>query len=100
MVMERDSVVQIIERAPGRYDVEDVEFGRVYKWHPTSVLVECGCGGRSTLSRSTTTCGECGMDHAAGIQEELSVQPSEGEEKAVHHPWRYWRSSEDAGIPF
>ena len=97
MVMERDSVVQVIERAAGRYDVEDVEFGRVYKWHPTSILVECECGERSILTSSTTTC-ECGMDYAADIQEELSVQPPK--EETVRHPWRYWHSSEDAGIPF
>ncbi|MBV9454543.1 MAG: hypothetical protein JOZ19_10550 [Rubrobacter sp.] len=88
--------MHVIERAQGRYDVEDVEFGRVYKWQPTSVLVECECGQRLSLTSSMTNC-ECGMDHTADIREELSGQPLE---EAVRYPWRYWHSSEDTEIPF
>ena len=41
--------MQVIEHIQGHYDVEDVEFGRVYKWHPGSVVVECVCGERLIL---------------------------------------------------
>ncbi len=85
----------VIERAEGRYEIQDVEFGRVYKWRPEQVVVECGCGERATLTACETTC-RCGADHAVVVREEL-VGCSEDE---TLHPWRYAGDSEDTGIPY
>ena len=89
-------MVTIIERMEGHYDVREEEFGRVYRWRPESVVVECGCGERLSLSGSATACDGCGADHAATVREELSALRL-GDEAL--HPWRYATGREDAGIP-
>jgi hypothetical protein len=61
--MGKRAVSKVIERVEARYDVQDVEFGRVYKWHPESVLIECECEERLSLSASATFCRACGADH-------------------------------------
>ncbi len=91
-------MVRIIERVSGRYDVQEVELGRVYRWCPKRVVLECHCGGRLTLTSSMTACDGCGADHVAVVREELAVQWLEKDE--VAHPWRSWRFSGDTGIPF
>ena len=90
--------MQVIERTQEHYDVQDVEFGRVYRWRPKNVVVECDCGQRLALTASETTCGECGADHAAVVR-----SPSEARrvgDDEILHPWRYSRDREDFGIPF
>jgi hypothetical protein len=89
--------VQVMERIAGRYDVEEVEFGRVYRWRPESIVVECFCGERLSLTSSATVCSECGADHAIAVQESLPTRQP-GRDK-VEHPWRYWNSSEGTGLP-
>lgn len=85
----------VVERTEGRYEVQDVEFGKVYKWCPERVVVECDCGERATLIGSETTC-RCGADHAKVFRGE-STDSSEDE---VIHPWRYAGYREDAEIPY
>jgi hypothetical protein len=89
-------MVTVIERTEGRYDVQEVEFGRVYKWRPEHVVVECGCSRTLTLTNSETTC-DCGADHATVLREELSAKRFGNEPP---HPWRHLHYSEDTGIPF
>ena len=95
--------VRVIERARAGYEVEEAEYGKVYRWQPESVTVECEeCGKRSThtnsgLIRSLITC-ECGKDHTARIREELVFQVLDEDEDL--HPWRYQHPSEGTGIPF
>jgi hypothetical protein len=90
-------VVNVIERSGGRYQVQDVEFGRVYRWCPECVVVECDCGEKWIVTPSATTCGLCGEDHAAILREEPHVERV-GDEAV--HPWRYAGDRGDAGIPF
>jgi hypothetical protein len=88
----------VVECTEGVYEVKDVEFGKVYKWCPENVLVDCECGKRLTLTRSESTCGWCSADHAAQVQEELDAQQPVDE--AVH-PWRYSGDREDdEWVPF
>jgi hypothetical protein len=97
--------VQVIERIPEHYEVDEVEFGNVYRWHPESVVVECrACGKRMALKRwdiivSVPDC-ECGKGHTARIREELVIELLDEDYEPHHHPWRYWHTSEDTGIPF
>lgn len=89
-------MVTVIERTGGRYEIQDVEFGKVYKWCPECVVVECSCGRTPTLTSSVTTC-QCGADHATVVREELDAKRP-GEEPP--HPWRSLHYSEDTGLPF
>ena len=96
--------MRIVECIPEHYEVQEVgDLGRVYRWCPEKVMVECGmCGKRETFKKrdlitSIVTC-ECGAESTAGIREELIVQRL-AEDEATIHPWRYWHPSEDAGIP-
>jgi hypothetical protein len=94
---ERRPPMRVIDRVGGRYDVEEAEFGRVYRWCPECVVIECDCGERITLTGSVTIC-QCGTDHAAVVREGLAdLRRPEGE---AAHPWRSWRSSGDSGLPF
>ncbi len=97
--------VEIIERIAEHYEAQDVQYGRVYKWCPESVVVQCACGKRAThksadiISLVVTVC-ECNKDEMAGIREELVLELPDEEYEARHHPWRYWHPPKDAGIPF
>ena len=96
--------MRIVECIPEHYEVQEVGgLGRAYRWYPEKVMVECGmCGKREIFKKrdlitSIVTCGGCGAESTAGIREGLLMQRL-AEDEAIH-PWRYWRSSEDAGIP-
>ncbi len=95
--------MRIVERIPEHYETQEVEdFGRVYRWCPEQVVLECGaCGTTSTFKRSNliaslVSC-ECGARCSAGVREELRAEKPAEDERI--HPWRYWHSKENAGIP-
>jgi hypothetical protein len=85
---ERRPVAKVIERLEAHYEVQDVEMGKVYRWWPESVVVECKCGKRPTLTAFKKACGECGADHRAIVEGVLEARP---EEEEVDHPWRSLR---------
>jgi len=91
-------MVQFIERVAGHYEVEEVEFGAVYKWNPPYVTLRCDCGEKLTLSTLTTLCEECGADRTASLGELLTTQRVQ-RDKTIH-PWRYSQNREDGGMPF
>jgi hypothetical protein len=97
--------VQVIERVPEHYDTQETQFGRLYRWCPECVVLECKCGKRKTLSRwdlieaKKPAC-ECGKDNAANVREEVVLELLDEDYEAHHHPWRYWHPTEDSGIPF
>jgi hypothetical protein len=88
--------MQVIERTEGHYDVQEVQFGTVYRWCPECVVVECDCGERPALTRSESTCPECGTDHAPIVREELATRQLEDE---LAHPWHYAGDRKDVGLP-
>jgi len=55
----RAQSAKVVKCIEGRYDSEKTPFGRVYRWRPEYVVVECGCD-----ERMTTTCVRCGTDYA------------------------------------
>ena len=90
----------VIERAQGRYEVRAVEFGKVYRWCPERVVVECDCGGRPALTLRRTTCG-CGADHADAVRADAvraELETLRPPDEALR-PWRYAEEDEDAGLP-
>lgn len=103
--------MRVIERVAEHYDVQEVvEFGRVYRWCPESVMVECKCGRKSTFKTKDLLAGpvsacDCGEDQTAGIRREMQEEGEVvgqllGKDDEAVHPWRYWSTSEDTGIPF
>src|SRR5215212_5233016 len=66
--------MQVIERTEGHYDVQEVQFGTVYRWCPECVVLECYCGERQTLTHSQSTCPECDADHTSIVREELAAR--------------------------
>ncbi len=96
--------MRVIERVAGRYDVEEVgDFGRVYRWHPESVVVECECGSRTVLKRSdvidSRPCRECRAVPTGEIREEVILEVLDENRETGSRPWRYWHTSERTGLP-
>jgi hypothetical protein len=83
-------VAKVIERVHAHYEVQDVEMGKVYRWRPESVVVECECGKKPILTASKHICGECRADHRVIVEEVLEARPEE-EEEVMDHPWRSLR---------
>jgi Zn finger protein HypA/HybF involved in hydrogenase expression len=79
-------VAKVMERVAEHYAVQEVECGKVYKWHPQSLLIECECGEIVTLTTSETTCEECGAEHTRLVREDSKGRMLEGDEEV--HPWR------------
>jgi len=56
-------MVRVLERIEGHYDAFEVPFGKVYRWCPEVVIVECGCGKVLALKGTAgTRCEGCGDD--------------------------------------
>lgn len=92
-------VAKVIERVRARYDVQEVEMGEVYTWRPERVVVECGCGEKTSLTHSETACEECGMEHTGLVREDSSDRQPQDDEAV--HPWRYTEDNEDDdGLPY
>ena len=81
-------MVKVVECIGARYELQDVQMGKVYKWCPAIVTVQCGCGETLTYSSSRTTCFRCGADHTDVLAEVLGIH----EEDEGHSPWRSLRS--------
>jgi hypothetical protein len=97
------TMTKVIERIEARYDIQEAEFGTVYRWHPKSVLVECGCGETTALTASKSTCEECGTEHEGFVWEDGTEHLPQAERDKVVHPWRYYYSEdrkEDGGLPY
>jgi hypothetical protein len=92
---------KVIERVDARYDIEEVQLGKVYKWRPESLLIECECGQRFTLTASRITCEECGKEHIDLVGEALRDQRERQRwlREEELHPWRYAEESEEDNDP-
>jgi hypothetical protein len=89
-------LMRMIEHFGEHYNVQEMPFGRIYRWSAEQVVFECKCGKKITLKRAeiigsdVSSC-ECCKDNTARIREELIFQLLDEEEEyeAHHHPWRY-----------
>ena len=97
--------MRVIERVAEHYDTQEMAFGRIYHWCPECVVLECTkCAKRMALTRSelidTHPDCECGKGHTASAREEVILELVDEDYEAHHHPWRYWYTTKDTGIPF
>jgi hypothetical protein len=92
-------VAKVIERLEACYEVQEVDFGKVYKWCPECIVVECECGQGLSFTTFTTSCVECGRDHGLVVKEASTDNRHQSDQTL--HPWRYYSSEgrEDAGLP-
>lgn len=86
-------MAKVIEHVQARYDIQEVQFGRVYKWCPESILMECECGETTIVTASASTCEECGAEHVGLAREDLTERRLGDEDL---HPWRYFGDREGA----
>ncbi len=84
-----DLVVRVLECVGAHCEVQDVQRARVYRWRPATIVLECECGERTTLTSSNTACAGCGADHTEVFSEVLETRMEEDEGE---HPWRFLRS--------
>ena len=98
--------MKIVQCIPAHYEVEEVsDLGRSYRWCPEQVVLECGgCKKRTTLTgsqliASVVTCDGCGARNTTSVREELLAELRRSTDDEVVHPWRYWRSRGETGIP-
>lgn len=85
--------MRVIEQEKGRYEVQEVPYGKVYSWHPGRVLVECDCGSVVEWRGPGTVC-ECGAE-CGGLLSDSGAWKGSGD-----HPWHEdyesWREQTDA----
>ena len=82
-------MVQILERVEAHYESREVPFGKVYDWHPASVVLKCDCGEKVNLTATSTTstCGRCSADLSTFVNE---IREREGRlPDKLTHPWFY-----------
>ena len=90
---------KVMERLGARYEVRKVGFGRVYKWRPESVLIECEGGETASLTSSEAPCPACGAKHGSLVRENSTERGLEGDQKV--HPWRHTETGNDeASLPY
>ena len=62
-------MTQIRERIEGHYEVEEVPYGRVYKWTVGHAVVTCeNCGQLMIVDTAATACPGCGTDYTEGAR--------------------------------
>ncbi|HZB82089.1 MAG TPA: hypothetical protein VE288_04470 [Rubrobacteraceae bacterium] len=93
--------MRVVERVAEHYNVQEMPFGRDYRWSPEQVVLECSkCDKKITLKRSeiigseVISC-ECGKGDTARIREELVTQLVDEEYEAHHHPWDHDAKAQD-----
>ena len=90
---EQDDTVEAhyasLERVQAHYESREVPFGKVYDWHPASVVLKCDCGEKVNLTATSTTstCSRCGADLGTFGYE---IREREGRlPDKLTHPWFY-----------
>lgn len=77
-------------RVEGHYEVEEIPYGKDYRWVPAHALVECDCGRVMDVDSHHTVCPDCGTDHAA-VFEDVAKRHLADEDL------RPWRREREAG---
>lgn len=94
--------MQVIERSKAHYEVKQTEMGKLYRWCPESVIIECNCGAKPGLTVSRTTCSECGVDHATIVEEVVEARPEDRGDRPwrfLHDDWELFHRTDPAFIP-
>jgi hypothetical protein len=91
-------VTKVLERVEAGYEVEEVELGKVYRWCPESVVIECDCRQSFTIEGAKdAACPSCGADHSGGVGRGLARKPLTEEEAYRLTRWEYEVWIKEAG---
>ena len=88
-------MAKVIERLQAHYEIQDVAMGKVYRWCPQSLVLECTCGEELTLTAPEAACEQCGAEHTGLLTQDLTESRLRGGEET--HPWRYYSVKSDSG---
>ena len=77
-------VTKVKASVQGHYEVEEIPYGRDYKWVPAHALVECDCGRTTDVDGAHAVCSGCGSDLAGAVGEIPARRPTD----EVLRPWR------------
>jgi hypothetical protein len=89
--------LQIVERTAGHYEVQDVEWGKVFMWVPGNTLIECDCGQSFTAEGATAaSCPRCDADHTGVASRGLGGKPLAEEEayRPTRREYEAWMKDE------
>jgi hypothetical protein len=67
----------------GHYEVQEIAYGKDYKWVPAHALIECDCGQTMDVDAHHTVCPGCGTDHTVVAREVAGRHLAD----EVLHPW-------------
>jgi hypothetical protein len=67
----------------GHYEVQEIPYGKDYKWVSVRTLTHCDCGHKMNLDIHHTVCPGCNTDHAAVVREVAGRHLAD----EVLHPW-------------
>jgi hypothetical protein len=67
----------------GHYEVQEIPYGKDYKWVPAHALIECACGHKMDANAHHGVCAGCGADHTAVVREVAGRHLAD----EVLHPW-------------
>jgi len=74
-------LAKVIEKVEACYEVEEMEFGILYRWCPASVVIECDCRQSFTIEGAKdAACPRCGADYSGGVGRGLARKPLTEEE--------------------
>lgn len=83
-----------VRRIEGHYEMQEVPFGKVYRWCPEHAAAEYDERANPTAS---STHRRCNVDRETETGTGL-VTPERSDDETLH-PWRYAGNSEDDGLP-
>ncbi len=80
---------RIIENTEAHYETLEVPFGRIYRWHPAHLVLECDCGETLTFCATSATCSchRCGADYGASVHD-IHYRAEYPKDEDVH-PWHH-----------
>ena len=70
-------------RVEGHYEVQELPYGKDYKWVPAHALIECDCGQAMDVDTRHTICPGCGAEYVAVVREVAGRHLAD----EVLHPW-------------
>lgn len=50
------------------YEVQEIPYGKDYKWVPSHALIECDCGRAMDIDIHHTVCPGCEADHTTAVR--------------------------------